>query len=139
MARKRQARKCTAHRTDGKPCSAWAMIAQEVCHAHGGLAPQARYAAYVRQTEADIRRQFDREYNRWLAEWRKWQARRIAITSIRLGMPVEEVQPFHIGACRSLYGEPEGPETEPKLRHDRRFGPRQPWRGGRRPPGVVGD
>jgi hypothetical protein len=101
------------------------MTAQDVCRSHGGLAPQARSAAYVRQTEADSRRQFDHEYRRWLREWQTWQARRIAITSVRLEMPVEQVTPFAIGICRSLYGEPQGPETEPKLRHDRRFGPRR--------------
>lgn len=115
------------------------MTAQDVCRAHGGLAPQATHAAYVRQTEADARRAFERDYSRWVREWRAWQARRIAITAVRLDMPVQDVQPFHIGACRGLYGEPEGPETEPKIRTDRRFGPRKPWRGGRRPPGVTGD
>lgn len=134
MARRRQARKCSAHRRNGEPCKAWAMTAQGVCRTHGGSAPRARYAAYVRQTEADIRRQFDAEYGRWLREWRAWQARRMAVTSVLLDIPVKDVEPFAIGICRGLYGQPEGPETEPKMRRDRRFGPRKPWKGGRRPP-----
>lgn len=139
MARKRQGRKCTAHRTDGEPCGGWAMTAQQVCRAHGGMAPQARYAAYVRQADADFRRQYDREYGRFLREWRAWQVRRVLVTARLLQMPIAEVSPFHIGVCQGIYGEPEGEETAPKMRRDRRFGPRKPWRGGRRPPGVIGD
>lgn len=33
---------CTAHRTNGEPCSAWAMRGQYTCWAHGGASPQAR-------------------------------------------------------------------------------------------------
>jgi hypothetical protein len=139
VARKRQARKCSARRTDGKPCGAYAMIGGYVCRSHGGAAPAVRHAAYVRQTEAELHRQFEHEYGRWVREWRKWQARRIAIAAVRLNIPVAEVEPFLIGVCQSMYGEPDGPETEPRMRRDRRFGPRKPWRGGRRPPLVIGD
>lgn len=45
MARKRQAKRCSAHRTDGQPCGAWAMHGTTVCQKHGGRAPQVRAAA----------------------------------------------------------------------------------------------
>ena len=48
MARKRQARRCKCNKTNGDPCPNWAMIGQEVCHAHGGRAPQAKAAAKER-------------------------------------------------------------------------------------------
>jgi hypothetical protein len=48
MARKGQARKCSGHKTNGDPCPNWAMRGQEVCHAHGGRAPQAKAAAEER-------------------------------------------------------------------------------------------
>lgn len=39
------AQKCTAHRTDGQPCNAWAITGGNVCVYHGGKAPQVRAAA----------------------------------------------------------------------------------------------
>lgn len=48
MARKRQARKCGGHKTNGDPCPNWAMHGQEVCHAHGGRSPQAKATAQER-------------------------------------------------------------------------------------------
>ena len=48
MAKKRQAKHCSGHRTDGEPCSAWAMRGTNVCSAHGGRAPQVRAAAEER-------------------------------------------------------------------------------------------
>jgi hypothetical protein len=48
MARKRQAKRCTSHKTNGDPCPNWAMRGQEVCHAHGGRSPQAQAAAQER-------------------------------------------------------------------------------------------
>jgi hypothetical protein len=48
MARKRQAKHCTGHRTDGSPCGAWAMQGGSVCFAHGGKAGQVKAAAQAR-------------------------------------------------------------------------------------------
>jgi hypothetical protein len=49
MARKRQAKHCTAHRsTDGEPCEGWAVQGTNVCAAHGGKAPQVQAAAQER-------------------------------------------------------------------------------------------
>jgi hypothetical protein len=51
--------------------------------------------------------------------------RRILITSELLGIPPAAVQPFDIGFCNRWYGQPDGLETAPKMRPDRRFKPRQ--------------
>jgi len=48
MARRRQARHCTAHRTNGEPCKGWAIQGGTVCAAHGGRASQVRAAASER-------------------------------------------------------------------------------------------
>jgi hypothetical protein len=53
VARKRQARKCTAHCTDGRPCSSYAVTGAVVCAAHGGQAGQVKRAAARRLAEAD--------------------------------------------------------------------------------------
>lgn len=39
---------CTARRTNGEPCQAWAMHGQRVCVTHGGAASQNRTAAQRR-------------------------------------------------------------------------------------------
>lgn len=40
--------KCTANRTDGEPCQAWAVKGTNVCQAHGGSAPQVKKKAQER-------------------------------------------------------------------------------------------
>lgn len=42
------AQRCTAHRSDGEPCKAWAITGGDVCVYHGGKAPQVREAARKR-------------------------------------------------------------------------------------------
>ena len=44
--------KCTAHRQDGNPCTAYAIKGGSVCRVHGGSAPQVRAAALRRLLEA---------------------------------------------------------------------------------------
>jgi hypothetical protein len=45
--------RCRAHRsTDGGPCENYAIRGGFTCHAHGGMAPQARRAARYRLAEA---------------------------------------------------------------------------------------
>jgi hypothetical protein len=46
--------RCTAHRTDGAPCRAWAIRGGRVCAAHGGRAPQVRDAARRRLESAAL-------------------------------------------------------------------------------------
>ena len=51
MGRVRQAERCTARRTNGDPCRAWAVTGAKVCISHGGGAPQVRAAAARRVAE----------------------------------------------------------------------------------------
>lgn len=45
MARKRQARRCSASNRRGLPCGNYAVLGAVVCRMHGGAAPQVRSAA----------------------------------------------------------------------------------------------
>lgn len=51
MARRPWGERCTARRTDGTPCGAWAIRGGFVCRMHGGAAPQVRAAAHARLLE----------------------------------------------------------------------------------------
>jgi len=117
MARVRQARRCHARRSDGRPCRAWAITGGYVCMAHGGAAPQVRHEAAVRRFEESARRAFDVAYARWLEECREWQVQRLVTTYMLLGIPPAEITAFHIGFCRAEYGVP-GARTR---------GPRSAW------------
>jgi hypothetical protein len=44
--------KCSAHRTDGAECQAYAIKGSNVCRVHGGSAPQVRRTARERLLEA---------------------------------------------------------------------------------------
>lgn len=56
MARFRPAVPCSAKRTNGKPCQAYAITGGTVCWAHGGAAPQVRAAAHWRIIRDQITR-----------------------------------------------------------------------------------
>ena len=43
--------KCTAHKTNGEPCNAWAIKGAKVCRVHGGMAPQVQRKAAERIAE----------------------------------------------------------------------------------------
>jgi hypothetical protein len=45
---------CSAHRTNGEPCRAWAIHGGRVCRTHGGAAPQVKAAAARRLAQAAI-------------------------------------------------------------------------------------
>lgn len=47
--------KCSAKRTDGEPCKAWAIKGAKVCRVHGGRSPQVRAAAARRLEEEKAR------------------------------------------------------------------------------------
>jgi hypothetical protein len=136
MARIRQARHCRARRRDGEPCRAWAMIGATVCRMHGGSSPRARRAARFRITEADIRRAFQRSWDRYQREWRAWQAKRVAEAATLLDVPVSDlvgpngVNEALIAWCRIEHGRPDPLESAPKMRPDMRY--KANW------PGAVG-
>jgi hypothetical protein len=126
VTRIRQARRCHAHRSDGKPCRAWAITGGYVCMAHGGAAPQARQE--VRRFGESVQKAFDLAYARWLKECREWQVQRIVTTSMLLDIPPAEVTAVDMILCRMEHGVPGGEDTQPKIRVDRRYGPRIPSR-----------
>jgi hypothetical protein len=62
--------RCTAHRTNGQPCRAWAVRGAQVCWSHGGASPQVRRAARRRLAIADWERSFARLVHR-VAAWQE--------------------------------------------------------------------
>lgn len=124
MARVRPARRCTANRTNGKPCRAWAIVGGDVCWSHGGAAPQVQQAAYMALFEARLRRQFAHEWARLERETLEWQIRRVAFAAAALNIPVGRVDESAIWWAYSEAGRK--PEPRPVIRRDRRFKVPQP-------------
>jgi hypothetical protein len=87
-----------------------------------------RHAAYVAVYEASLRRAFALAVARQRREWIAWQAHRVAVTSTLLDIPWREVTSAEIVWCHVEYGTPDLDDKAPKLRIDRRFGPRNPNR-----------
>ena len=123
MARIRQARRCSARRTDGEHCRAYAITGGYVCRAHGGAAPRVRRAALVRSVEAQLRAGFEKDYARWRLAVRERQAGRILAAAAWLGIPPGEVNDGDI-LMAVIEGVVPGEGTMPAISYDRRFGPR---------------
>jgi len=58
--------RCTALRTNGRPCRAWAIHGGWVCWTHGGAAPQVRLAAQRRLELTAWQQEYVR-WERWVA------------------------------------------------------------------------
>jgi hypothetical protein len=123
VARKRQARRCRARRSDGQPCKAYAVLGAVVCAAHGGSAPAVRAAALARYWRARTGYAYGSAYERWRREAGEWQARRVLGAASILG-----VSPADVIAGDLLWlvmeGHLPGEDSAPRIRVDRRYGPR---------------
>ncbi len=124
MPRRRQARRCTARRTNGLMCGCFAIVGGLVCAAHGGRAPQVRAAAERRRVEEWLTRGLAVSMRRHRERMLEWQARRVAVTAELMGVAPEQVTPAMIGCCSALDDRPELAEPAPELEFDRRYGPR---------------
>lgn len=123
MARKRQARRCTARRSDGKPCRGWAVLGCTVCSAHGGNAPRVRANGLLRYWQAKTTAAFDQAWERHRRELLDWQVRRFIAAACILGVEVEDVHPGDL-LFLAIEGQIPGEDTMPRIRVDRRYGPR---------------
>lgn len=123
MARKRQARRCRARRSDGQPCKAWAILGGEVCAVHGGSAPMVRVSALARYWRARIGYAYDSGYARWRNEVREWQVRRVFGAASILGISPADVTPGDL-LWLVIDGQLPGEDSAPEIRVDRRYGPR---------------
>jgi hypothetical protein len=85
-----------------------------------------RDAAQARVIQRRIERAVDAAWDRYVVEWRAWQADRIIVTAEFFGLPVGSVQPAHIGAATVLYDAPELHRPAPTLRIDGRRRLRRP-------------
>jgi hypothetical protein len=123
VARNRQALRCSARRTDGQPCGAYAITGGTVCAAHGGSAPAVRASAQLRYWSARTGYAFDTAYKRWRGEVREWQVPRVLAAAGVLGISPAEVTEFELGYL-AVDGRIPGEDTMPAVRVDRRYGPR---------------
>ena len=124
MARKRQARRCRAHRSNGEPCGNYAIRGGYVCVAHGGSAWHVRDKANRRLLLASVYRQMRADDEMHKRDVVRWRVDQILTTASLLGMPIEDVDRAAILRCYVLYGGEPFTLQEPPRRSDRRYGPR---------------
>ena len=127
MARVRQARPCSARRTNGEPCRNFAMNHSTICHAHGGRAAQVRRRADQRALQAAVERSVEHDLARHRERLAAWQHVRIVAAAELLGMEPAEVaaKPALLGMASARWPRRVPPADQaPKLRHDRRYGSR---------------
>lgn len=122
---RRQGRRCSARRTDGRPCKAFAIVGGWVCAAHGGSSPKVRRAAQLRVYAAKMNRAVDLAIERHREEFIEWQVVRVLTAARVLDMPPEVVarNPALLGLAHARGAIPSIDEA-PKLRVDRRYVPR---------------
>lgn len=130
MSKQRWARRCSAHRTNGEPCQAWAIAGGRVCIAHGGVTRRARQAADVRLIEASMTRQMalaEQRLREPHADW--WTGRVMFAAEVLERDPAEVIAEFkHRGWLIDMVVGPHRwplglrSEDEPQLHFDRRFG-----------------
>jgi len=125
VARKRQARRCKARRSDGQPCRAYAVLGAEVCAAHGGSAPMVRVAGIARYWGERTGRAYDRAYAKWRRDLLAWQVRRLTAACEILGADPAEVTEGDL-LWLAIDGQIASEATMPRLRVDGRYGPRRP-------------
>jgi hypothetical protein len=124
VARKRQARRCSAHRTSGEACGNYAIRGGYVCVAHGGRAPQVRGKAATRLVRASMYRQMKADAELHRRDVVRWRVDQILTTASLLDMDVEDVGHAEILRCYVLSGGEAFSLQEPPRRRDRRYGPR---------------
>lgn len=124
MAKVRPARPCSAKRTSGAPCRAYAMLGGRTCRSHGGAARQAREAARRQRAVETLERAVARAEALWQRRYGRWQARRVAAAAELLGVEPAEVTPALLGAASVLWpGKVPGLDQAPRVGPlDRRFG-----------------
>jgi hypothetical protein len=98
--RVRQARPCSASRTDGEPCQGYAMEGQAVCDTHGGLAQKARRRATAAELEAASRALLVDAYARWQQRLAEWKARELVVAARILAVPVSQAHEGHVAWAR---------------------------------------
>jgi hypothetical protein len=126
MARIRPARRCRARsKRTGQPCRAFAITGGDVCRAHGGATSRVRVAAAQRREREAFERAMVYAEQRLAERIEAWIAERCEVAGELLGKPAEEVTPEDVRHCCLVYGRPNPFGPGPRLRVDRRFGPRR--------------
>jgi len=93
--------------------------------AHGGASRRVRRAAQVRLIAASMIRAVEAATARHERELVAWQARRIRVTARLLGIELQQVTLGSIIVCHLYHGVPPLADQAPRVRFDRRYGPRR--------------